>query len=121
MKGELTGFLIYMLSMLGVIFIAIIVAKKTFFFNFDKQKNRFLKIESSINLEPRKNLYVVKAGYERFLISTGLEGCQFMAKIDEDNIPGKPEAMSANVVESPDINIIDINKAKNFSLNNGGR
>jgi len=95
MTGYLTGFLVYMLAMLGVIFIALVVVKKSLAFKSGKQKAGFLKLESSLSLEPRKNLYVVKAGDERFLISTGVDGCQFMSKIKSDNIKDKIEIPDA--------------------------
>lgn len=104
MTGYLTGFLVYMLAMLGVIFIALVVVKKSLAFSSMKQNNSFLKIESRLNIEPRKNLYVVRAGNERFLVSTGVEGCQFMTKIDESNIPNK--------IESPDMYLNEINESK---------
>jgi len=81
MAGYLTGFVVYLMAMLGVIFIGMIVVKKSLNFNSRETKPDFLKIESRLAIEPRKNLYVVKAGDERFLISTGTEGCRFMTKI----------------------------------------
>lgn len=104
MKGDLTNFIVYISAMLGVIFIVAIIAKKTLVFGVGKKPTRFLSIESSLNLEPRKNLYVVKAGYERFLISSGIEGCQFMAKIEDGNIPSGGYSKTTTVVEAPDIN-----------------
>lgn len=109
MTGYLTGFLVYMLAMLGVIFIAFVVVKKSMSLNSGKQKQSFLKVESSLSLEPRKNLYVVRAGSERFLISTGVEGCQFMTKIGEGNVPER--------IEIPDMYI---NKIEIPALNSGG-
>ena len=97
MTGHLTGFLVYMLAMLGIIFIALVVVKKSMTFSSVKQKNSFLKIESRLNIEPRKNLYVIKAGNERFLVSTGIEGCQFMTKLGEKNIPLKTEISTAEI------------------------
>jgi len=97
MTGYLTGFLVYMLAMLGIIFIALVVVKKSMTFSSVKQKNSFLKIESRLNIEPRKNLYVIKAGNERFLVSTGIEGCQFMTKLGEKNIPLKTEISTAEI------------------------
>lgn len=114
MTGHLTGFLVYMSAMLGVIFIAFIVVKKSLTFNSDKHKNNFLKVESSLNLEPRKTLYVIRAGKERFLVSSGIEGCQFMTKIEENNIQEKSEISELN----PDK--ININKFKIPSINLGG-
>jgi len=104
MTGYLTGFLVYMLAMLGIIFIALVVVKKSMTFSSVKQKNSFLKIESRLNIEPRKNLYVIKAGNERFLVSSGIEGCQFMTKIGEKNIPLKTE--------------ISTDEIKNWGINN---
>ena len=104
MTGHLTGFLVYMLAMLGIIFIALVVVKKSMTFSSVKQKNSFLKIESRLNIEPRKNLYVIKAGNERFLVSSGIEGCQFMTKIGEKNIPSKTE--------------ISTDEIKNWGINN---
>lgn len=105
MTGYMTGFLVYMLAMLGVIFIITVVAKKSFNLSTGKRINSFLKVESRLNLEPRKNLYVVKAGKERFLVSTGAEGCQFMTKIEEYNVP--------ELLESSNMNIVSINEAFN--------
>lgn len=104
MTGYLTGFMVYMMAMLGVIFIALVVVKKSINLGSAKQKNNFLKIESSLSLEPRKNLYIVRAGNERFLVSSGVEGCQFMTKIEENNIPSKAE--------------ISNDEIKNFVTNN---
>ena len=104
MTGYLTGFLVYLLAMLGVIFIALVVVKKSLTLGSGKQNNNFLKIENRLSLEPRKNLYVVKAGNERFLISTGIDGCQFMTKIGEKNIPLKTE--------------ISTDEIKNWGINN---
>jgi len=85
MAGYLTGFFVYLMAMMGVIFIGMIIVKKSMTFNSGTTKQDFLKIESRLSIEPRKNLYVVKAGEERFLISTGTEGCNFMTKIKSGN------------------------------------
>ncbi len=100
MAGHLTGFLTYTLAMLGIVFIAFIVVKKSLAYTSAKQKPDFLKIESRLSLEPRKNLYVIKAGHERFLISSGVEGCQFMTKIEENNISNKIEIPDSYIQDS---------------------
>jgi flagellar biogenesis protein FliO len=41
-----------------------------------------LSVETMMVLEPRKNLYIVKAGHERILISTSAEGTQFLSKLE---------------------------------------
>ncbi|HSA06405.1 MAG TPA: flagellar biosynthetic protein FliO [Candidatus Gastranaerophilales bacterium] len=85
MTGYILGFSVYTLAMIGVIFVAFVVAKKCLAMTPHKNKTEFLKIENCLNIEPRKNLYVVKAGREKFLISTSGEHCHFMTKLDVNN------------------------------------
>lgn len=54
-----------------------------------------LEIESVLTLEARKNLYVVRAGNERFLLATSMEGTQFLSKLE-----ASPEAVSETVTET---------------------
>lgn len=89
MHHYIMNFIVYTLAMLGVIFIAFVTAKKALSIDPKKDKDKFLTIESSLNLEPRKNLYIVKAGCERFLLSTDPEGSHYMTKLAEENIPPK--------------------------------
>lgn len=87
MDGHFINFIVYTLSMLGVLFLAVIVAKKSMFpNNASKNINSFLDIESFMSLEPRKNIYVIRAGEERFLISTDAETTRFMTKLDSGNV-----------------------------------
>jgi len=86
--GHFAGFIFYTLAMTGIFFIGMIVAKNSLSGGFVKNSRKnFLNIESSLSLEPRKNLYVIKAGNERMLISTDSEGSHFLAKLDSNNIP----------------------------------
>ncbi len=82
MSGYITGFSVYTLAMIGVIFVALVIVKKCLTFSSHKNKNNFLKVENCLNIEPRKNLYVVKAGTERFLIASSGENCNFMTKLE---------------------------------------
>lgn len=45
-----------------------------------------LSVETVLPLEPRKNLYIVRAGDERFLLSTSPEGTQFLSKLEGNGI-----------------------------------
>ena len=49
-----------------------------------------LEVESMMTLEARKNLYVIKAGSERFLIATSMDGTQFLSRLEE---PGAGESV----------------------------
>lgn len=51
----------------------------------DDKKAALLEVEASLSLEPRKSLYVVRAGQDRFLISTTMEQTQCLAKLTDEN------------------------------------
>lgn len=42
-----------------------------------------LHVEETLMLEPQKNLHIVRCGAERFLIASGVDSTQFLAKLDE--------------------------------------
>ncbi len=119
MSGYITGFSVYTLAMIGVIFVALIVVKKCLTLTPGNKKNSFLKVENCLNIEPRKNLYVIKAGRERFLIASSGENCSFMTKLQSNGFPGnidhKPEF---NPDINPEIDIADVKSLKSKAGNN---
>lgn len=82
MGGYIVGFGIYTLAMIGIIFIAFVVVKK---FSVSrkgaKSHNSFLEIETSLALEPRKTIHVVRAGNEQILIATDADRTTFLTKL----------------------------------------
>jgi len=67
--------------MIGIIFAALFVYKKTTV-NF-QSSSKFLKVEDSISLSPRKQLFVVKAGNERFLVASDAERTNLISKLED--------------------------------------
>ena len=83
MSGYLLNFVVYTAAMTGVIFVAILAYKN---FSYTKSSSsKYLNIEESISLAPRKNLYIVKAGNERFLIASDAERTSLISKLDENH------------------------------------
>ncbi|OGI01878.1 MAG: hypothetical protein A2Y25_07955 [Candidatus Melainabacteria bacterium GWF2_37_15] len=91
MSSYITAFSVYTLALIGIIFVGLIVVKKTLMLNPEKNKNNFLKVETSLTIEPRKTLHVIKAGKEKFLISSSGEGCYFMTKLEDRPTPRKDD------------------------------
>lgn len=85
MHHYIMNFAVYTLAMLGLIFVAFIIAKKVMTVETGIKKEKFLSIEDRLILEPRKNIYVVKAGNERFLMATDTEGSHYLTKLDYSN------------------------------------
>lgn len=83
MGGYVVNFTVYTMAMIGLIFFALFVYKKVMNgVDFGKKSN-FLNIEEKINLAPRKNLYVIRAGKERFLIASDADRTNLISKLDE--------------------------------------
>ena len=82
MTSYLITFVIYTTAMIGAIFLALFVYKK---FSVNKNfgtNSKFLAVEDYINLSVRKQLYIVRAGNERFLIASDAERTTFLAKLN---------------------------------------
>ena len=100
MGGYLTGFIVYTAAMIGVIFIAIFAYSK---FSFKgSSKSKFLNVEDCINLAPRKNLYVVRAGKERFLVASDAERTTLISKLAEN-----AKQKISGMIESEDMSGVD--------------
>ena len=79
MGGYLLNFVVYTAAMIGVIFVAVLAYKK--FSVNTSAKGGFLNIEDSMSLAPRKNLYIIRAGEERFLIASDAEHTSLISKL----------------------------------------
>ena len=80
----LINFLVYSMAMVGLLFICLMIYKKTMIQNRFSKDNNDLSIENALNLSQRKTLYVVKAGHEKFLIAADLERTSFLAKLNSN-------------------------------------
>jgi flagellar biogenesis protein FliO len=115
MTSYLVSFSVYTLAMIGVIFVGLIIVKKSLYPNsLSSTRSQFLSVESCLNLEPRKNLYIVKAGEERFLLSTDTEGSHFLTKLEADNTPSIQEIDTEKVQPSFNVLTSMLNLTKNI-------
>ncbi len=116
MGGYLINFIVYTAAMVGVIFLAVIVYNK---FSFSSgSRSKFLKVEDCINLAPRKNLYVIKAGAERFLVASDVGRTSLIAKLDAGNVDkcNRPGMIEKEKIKST-CSVDDLPTIVNFSQN----
>lgn len=85
MSGYLISFIVYTTAMVGVIFLALFVYKKVAAGYGSSSNSKFLNVEDCISLAPRKNLYVIRAGKERFLVASDAERTSLISKLDENS------------------------------------
>ncbi len=84
MGGYLANFAIYTMAMIGLIFFALMVYKKfSGFGDIKPSKSRMLGVEETISIAPRKTLYVVRAGNERFLIAGDVDKTTLISKLGD--------------------------------------
>lgn len=78
--GYMVNFIVYTVAMVGIIFLAVFVYKK---FSFCAgSKSKFLNVEDCISIGPRKELFVVRAGSERFLVASDVGRTSLISKLN---------------------------------------
>ena len=81
--GYISNFIVYFLAMIGIIILALYVYKKFSISSFSTRRNNSLKIEDTLSLSPRKPLFVIRDGNERFLIAADLERTTLISKLED--------------------------------------
>ena len=90
--GYLTNFIVYTLAMVGIIVLAVLVYKTTTL-PTKKGASKFLRVHDALSLGPRKTLYIVSAGEEKFLIAGDVDKTTLISRLNEN----KPEQISSKV------------------------
>ena len=81
--GYISNFIVYFLAMIGIIILALYVYKKFSISSFSTRRNNSLEIEDTLSLSPRKTLFVIRDGNERFLIAADLERTTLISKLED--------------------------------------
>lgn len=85
MGGYLVNFAVYTMAMIGLIFFALMVYKKcTEYGGLTLSKNKSIEVEEAVSLAPRKTLYIVRVGKERFLLAGDVDKTTFLAKLNSN-------------------------------------
>lgn len=122
MGGYLVNFAVYTMAMIGLIFFALMIYKKFSGEGILGRKSEFLSVEDTIGIAPRKNLYVVRAGNERFLIAGDIDKTTLIAKLDENNTSSKVanfDTQFTKVEKTTKIteDLSDITDIRNYTIN----
>lgn len=84
--GYLSNFIVYFFAMVGIIILALWVYKKFNMQSAGIKSKHLLKIEDCLALSPRKTLYVIRNGSEKFLIAADMERTTLISKLESDDI-----------------------------------
>ena len=80
--GYLANFMVYTLAMVGVIVVALLIFKSATSGGITGGKSKYLKIIDTLNLAPRKTLYIVSTGREKFLIAGDVDKTNLISKLE---------------------------------------
>lgn len=84
--GYISNFIVYFLAMIGIIILALYVYKQFNVSGIGNRRSNLLSIEDTLSLTPRKTLYVVREGSERFLIAADLDRTTLISKLEERGV-----------------------------------
>lgn len=85
MGGYIANFTVYTMAMIGLICFAVFVYKKFTDGTMRSGDNKFLSVEDSMSLSPRKTLHIVRAGSEKFLIASDVDRTTLISKLNAPN------------------------------------
>ena len=102
----MTAFIFYSFAMIGVIVIAFIVWKNSVIMSSNKKKGS-MRIEESLNLAPRKTLYIIRIADERFLIASDADKTVFLAKLGEVETIKSAEKYLQKVDTAPQVQQVE--------------
>lgn len=82
MGSYILNFTVYTMAMCGLICFALFVYKKFAAGNLGSSKSQFLGVEDSLSIGPRKTLFVIRAGGEKFLIASDADKTALISKLN---------------------------------------
>lgn len=108
MGSYVINFTVYTMAMIGLILFAVFVYKKIVNGGLYNNSSKFLSVEDSISLNPRKSLLVVRAGNEKFLVASDLDRTTLLSKLQNNQNP---------LISQTNSQIADINVNQNVNQN----
>lgn len=87
MSGYFVQFLAYTFAMVGFLAVCLVTYKKFCQPTMMNNSAECLCIENALRLTPKKQIYVVRAGKERFLVASDAETTTMLAKLGEGEQP----------------------------------
>lgn len=97
MQGYIVHFFAYTMAMAGFFAVCLFIYKKLCIQGFSSGKTEFLTIENGVRINARKQIFVVKAGDERFLVASDYDRTTLLAKLETNQ---KSEAEEENLSAS---------------------
>lgn len=91
MQGYFVQFLAYTMAMVGFFTVCLLTYKKLCAKSLSCSNQDSLSIENVLRINARKQIYIIKAGNERFLVAADTERTTMLAKLEDGDVPENQE------------------------------
>lgn len=114
--GYLSNFIVYTLAMAGVMAMALLIFKNATGAGAHG-KAKHMKVLDTLSLTPRKTLYIVSAGSEKFLIAGDTDRTTLISKLETQDAKVSVPVCSEPVLKNDymDKSVIGIHKETSYS------
>jgi flagellar biogenesis protein FliO len=106
MGGYVVNFTVYTMAMIGLICFAVFVYRKITDGSFSSKNGKYLSVEETMSLSPRKTLHVVRAGSEKFLIASDIDRTTLLAKLDDKGFDAVLEVDDTKISAKPEEDVL---------------
>ena len=113
--GYLANFLVYTFAMVGVIVAALLIFKNSTSIGGGK-KSKYLKVIDSMSLAPRKTLYIVSTGSEKFLLAADVDKTTLISKLDNIQVLDNDKTFKETLESLPNVKEMKINNIQKPSF-----
>lgn len=97
MQGYFVQFLAYTMAMVGFFTVCLLTYKKLCAKSLSDSNPDSLSIENVLRINARKQIYIVKAGNERFLVAADTERTTMLAKLEDEKISEVQEHQQSEI------------------------
>lgn len=99
--GYMTNFIVYVFAMAGVIMLALFVFKQTTSCKIGNRNGKSMKVLDTLALNPRKTLYIIAVGQEKFLIAGDTDRTTLISKLNTEHSPlNDTKTLSAEILDT---------------------
>ena len=109
MQGYIIHFFAYTMAMAGFFAVCLFIYKKLCIQGFSSNKTDFLKIENGVRINARKQIFVVRAGEERFLVASDYDRTTLLAKLDTSEDISAEKTVTLQNTAPQNIHLSDAN------------
>lgn len=108
MGSYIAHFIVYTLAMSGLICFALFIFKKFMNGGFVSKGTKYLTVEETLSINPRKSIMIIKAGGERFLVASDVDRTSLIAKLESKSTGSRKISKNSNVEKNVNNELRDI-------------